>query len=345
MVSAYSFMDYKVKVVITCKALLNAVFTSVIFTVSRYFLFSHFLRKYGMSTRLHHPHTNVLVVGTIRNGSNKAIQDLQRIMQALETLAEFKVFVVESDSEDDTVDKLDALSKSDSRFRFQSLGKVSQIFPDRIERLRYCRNHYVRELRSFSDYLDCDVIIVADLDGVNRKLSTRGLDLALKSLNQWDAISANQSGPYYDILALRHPIWSPNNWMTEFRYFEPYIGKVKAKRHSLSDRQLRIPASKPIIPVDSAFGGICVYQRWVFEKCDYTADDFAYLDVEIDHVTLHRKMRSFGGTIAILPAFLNSGWNEHSFRGNSFIIRISEFRVMKGLFFFVKLLSKLLVRK
>ena len=78
-----------------------------------------------------------LVVGTVRNAQKNVIPDIQRIMIALEDIYPTLGFVVESDSSDETIEKLSKHAEIDERFRFISLGKLEPDLPDRIDRLRY----------------------------------------------------------------------------------------------------------------------------------------------------------------------------------------------------------------
>jgi len=278
-------------------------------------LVEHQKRPYGFH--------RALVVGTARNASSNIVSDLLRIVDSLEVVIPTFGFVVESDSDDGTVNLLENLSNRDSRIRFISLGHLTPQFPDRIKRLRHCRNAYVQEIRENPDYADCDLVIVADLDGINTKINTNYLECALSSEVQWDVMAANQSARYYDILALRHPLWSPNNWLMEAEWFTPFLGEKAAKRHSMSDRMIRIPSDLPPIQVDSAFGGLCIYKRWVFDGCDYS-EDVAEAADEIDHVTLHRKVREANGRVFIHPGLINSNWTAHSLNGSPFV-QISKF--------------------
>ena len=252
-----------------------------------------------------------LVVGTVRNASANVVSDLLRIVNALEEILPTKAYVVESDSSDDTVTRLTELADKDSRIRFTSLGVVAVGIPDRIQRIRHCRNEYVNEIRTNPLYKDVDLIIVADLDGINTKVDSAVFKLALDLELSWDALAANQSARYYDIFALRHPLWSPNDWSLEAHWLEPFLGKKIAKRHSMTDRMIHIPSTMPPIPVDSAFGGLCIYRRWLFDQFDYLEDSDAHFN-ENEHVTSHRKLRSAGGKIYIHPGLVNSKWTAHS---------------------------------
>ena len=290
---------------------------------------------------------SALVVGTVRDASVNIEPDLLRIVNALSTIVPTLAFVVESDSSDSTVANLFDLAKRDSRIRFKSLGIVADKIPDRIQRLRYCRNVYVDEIRNNPLYRECGLIVVADLDGINTRIDSETFQLALNSNLPWDALAANQSARYYDILALRHPLWSPNSWVAEEEWLTPFLGKNRARKHAMSDRMIKIPSSFPPILVDSAFGGLCIYRRWVFEKCDYS-EDTAESAEEIDHVSLHRKMRATGGKIFIHPGLINSHWTLHGLNGSPFIRTaksISQFWPFRMLLPFLRKLSLYMAKK
>lgn len=252
-----------------------------------------------------------LVVGTVRNASKFVTSDISRIMQALDPIIPTVAFIVESDSNDDTVEKLTTLSATDSRVQFVSLGNLEPLFPERLERLKHCRNVYLEQIRNNPIYGDCDLVVVVDLDGINTAISEDKFRLALETKIKWDVLAANQSGPYYDILALRHPYWSPNSFIQEMEWLSPFLGKKAAWQHSLGDRMIKINPSLPPIEVDSAFGGLCIYKRWILEKFDYSNDTPTAV-ADTDHVILNRKAKADGALIYIHPGLINSKWTTHS---------------------------------
>ena len=252
-----------------------------------------------------------LLVGTVRNAASFVVGDVSRILDSLEKLMPAMAFIVESDSTDDTVAVLKELQNRDQRVSALSLGVTELEHPERIARLRYCRNFYINEVRTNPIYSDCDLIIIADLDGINTKINSRYFEVALSAEIEWDALSANQSAKYYDILALRHPLWSPNNWLMEENWLSPFIGKRRATNHSMIDRMIKSPQHLDPILVDSAFGGLAIYRRWVIEACDYS-EDSPQTVVENEHVTFHRKMKELGGKIYIHPALINAHFTVHS---------------------------------
>ena len=280
------------------------------------------------------------MVGTARNASRNIESDLLRVINSLDSILPTSGFVVESDSDDMTLAVLAKLAKNDPRIRYTSLGNVSSRIPDRIARLRHCRNAYVQEIRNNTFYKDCDLIVVADLDGINTRINTQYFELALSSTVDWDVLAANQSARYYDILALRHPLWSPNNWMTEMDWFTTFLGAKRAKEHAMANRMIRIPPQLPPIEVDSAFGGLSLLRRWTLEKCDYSEDTLEAAD-EIDHVTLNRKIRDQGGRIFIHPGFINSNWTAHSLNGSKFITALKSISHFFPFRYFLPILRKL----
>ena len=268
-----------------------------------------------------------VIVGTVRNAERNVCNDVRRIIGAFENHLEVLCLVVESDSSDKTLEELDKYSKVENRFSYITLGDVAPEIPDRIERLRHCRNVYVEAIRNESRYSDADLIIVADLDGINKEINAKAVFEALHCQADWDMLGANQRAKYYDILALRHETWSPKNWLVEYDWLKGFVGEHKAKRHSLSDRMIRIPRHSDPILVDSAFGGLSIYKRWVFDISDYSRDNPESLN-EIDHVTFNRKARNHGAKIYVFPKLINANWTIHSLNGTRSILnfrRILEF--------------------
>ena len=267
--------------------------------------------------------TSALIVGTIRNGSASIEEDLQVLLDSLNLVLPTVALVVESDSHDGTQQVLENLAARDSRINFISLGNMEPKIPDRIARLRYCRNIYVREIRDNPILASKELIIVADLDGINRKITSKAIREAINSNFAWDVLTANQTGGYYDLLALRHPYWCPNNYLLEIEWFSKFISGPRTLRHCKEERMLKIPRTCPPIEVDSAFGGFGIYRKWIFHEFDYSLENETIVS-EIDHVTLHRKAKARGAKIFIHPGLINSNINIHNLNGMTQIRRMNQ---------------------
>ena len=262
-----------------------------------------------------------VVVGTLRNGAKRIEGEIQSLTRILEPLGDVYFLVIESDSSDDTARTLYEISKKNPNFFFKSLGILESLIPNRIERLIFCRNVYVKEIRESEALQNADFVIVTDLDGVNGKLKTENVSFGISRLDSWDALCANQSGRYYDLLALRHEYWCPQNVFEEYYWLRKVVSSKKAKKIAIFSKMIRIPKNSGLIPVDSAFGGFAIYKATTFSSNDYTRlprDNPS----DIDHVILNRRLRESGGKIYIDSQLINAGWVAHS---------LSSFALFRGL--------------
>ena len=130
----------------------------------------------------------------------------------------------------------------------------------------------------------------------------------------WDALFANQRQAYYDIYALRHPLWCPSDcWQEVARATTfPFRNKklTAATRTFVYDRQFQISPFTPPISVYSAFGGLAIYRREALRHCWYGSRDRLGRRI-CEHVVLHQQMLSNGANLFIAPTLLNDAPAEH----------------------------------
>lgn len=248
------------------------------------------------------------LVGTLRNGAKYIQEDIPNLIELLSQIFDLTIIIVESDSDDDTVKLLMGLREKYPNMDVKTFGNLRDSIPDRVDRIRFCRNYYVKELRENQKFSESEYIVVADLDGVNNKLKFDSIRKALASNRPWDCLAANQSAPYYDLFALRHPTMMPGNFLDELEGLTR-SESVKMKKKILWPRMIRIPKDANLISVESAFGGFAIYKRWVFEKFDY---GILGESRECEHVHLNRSATTSGAQFFIAPYLVNSSWNEHS---------------------------------
>jgi len=136
------------------------------------------------------PMKRIVLVGTVSNAGKKLEADLQKVIRACEGLELVEIFLVESDSIDNTVEILKDLQSSLKNFTFLSLGKLSNHLPDRIDRIRHCRNAYVRHLKEFVIESKIDYVLVADLDGMQSGITVKGIQSTFIR-DDWGAVVAN----------------------------------------------------------------------------------------------------------------------------------------------------------
>lgn len=247
----------------------------------------------------------IAVVGIARNVEATLRRETRRLnLELTKIFKRVSFFIVESDSSDKSVEELSKLKDRIPNFSFVSLGNIQPKIPDRIERLRFCRNQYVAWLQSST----APYVLVCDFDIVSKQFLSKDLHLAMSNLPEWDGIFTNQKGRYYDIFALRHPEWSPDDCYVNYKTLRNKMAIGEAKNLAIWSRMRKISLESNPIEVDSAFGGMGLYRSGVFKTFDYTPDENS-VPGECEHVTLNRKIRRAGGRLFIVPSFTNFSWN------------------------------------
>ena len=274
---------------------------------------------------------NLLVTGLVRDSSRHLKNEIARIEKHAEKLfSQVNFFLVESDSADQTTNSLSQLKILKSNFDFISLGNLTGIYPNRLDRLRYCRNEYVNKIREDDRYRNCDFVLVVDFDIKNRSLNLDEVGELLHS-EVWEGIFANQRGPYYDIFALRCIGWVEEDCFKKYNKLSENMSRAKAKHIAIWSQMRRIPTNASLIEVQSAFGGMGLYRRECFDRFDYSAPNFE-LRSESEHISLHYKITNGGGKLFILPAMTNFSFAPHNlsaYRIFRLLDKISRPRIFK----------------
>lgn len=268
----------------------------------------------------------ILVTGIVRNVASTIERDVISIENALGDFRSVMWFLVESDSEDTTLEQLKSLSSANDKFRFTTLGQIQNLGEPRTVGMAKARNRYLQELKENTEYQTVDILAISDFNGLNSKLAREAITSCF-DVQDWDACFANQSGRYYDIWALRHPIWSPNDCWQQLDFYRKYYKFPElALAASVRSRMIRIPRRSEWIEVDSAFGGFALYRPEAIGNAMYeglTADGKAICE----HVPFHANMRKNQKKLYINPNLINTRSTDHSDRMNlsSTIFRIGKY--------------------
>lgn len=270
---------------------------------------------------------NFLVVGTVSNVEKLLENDLTKIYNSLSPFGKVEIFLVESDSIDKTVLLMSELKIKLPNFSFLTLGKLSPSVPNRTDRIRYCRNHYVSYIRENFEKKSWDYVVVCDLDGMNSAINSRKIGAILDKSARWDACFATQTFGYYDLYALRAATWAEIDSFDELaamkslapyepRFNFPFLEFIHAFMHFDKLRRVAIYSKMrrlkgDLVFVDSAFGGMAIYKSEIFLKFDYTGVD-GHQKFKCEHLDLHAKCISSGLRLAIDPKFINGHWNEYN---------------------------------
>lgn len=255
--------------------------------------------------------STAVVVGVVRDNGLRLRRAVRRLASAMRIFATVHWYVVESDSGDDTCAELDVLAASLPRFTWRTLGKLAPTMPERTARIACARNACVDAVASDASFRRADYVIVADLDEVNRLIDAAAI-ASCWARDDWDACTANQRGPYYDIWALRHALWSPDDYwhMQRFLMECGYDARAALER-ALGARRIVLPEHAPWIAVDSAFGGFAVYRREAFISGRYVGLDGDGAPI-CEHVPFHASLVARGFRIFINPRLVNTDYTDHT---------------------------------
>lgn len=255
--------------------------------------------------------SNILIVGLARDCEHVIRSQILKINDAFKSAKSIQWLIIESDSSDRTTAVLKSMSE-ETTLRYMSLGRLRNRINKRTERIAECRNRYIEEIRKNDDYALIDFVVVADLDGVNGSLTAESVISCWQMKEDWDACFANQSKPYYDIWSLRHETWSPNDCWSAYNFLvQDGINHFDALNASVDSRMIKIKESHQPILVRSAFGGIAIYKKYLFDEANYiglTADGCEVCE----HVSFHESLHAKGRNLYINPKLINCGWNEHN---------------------------------
>lgn len=258
------------------------------------------------------------VLGVVRDGARHLARDLATLRRATAGFAACQFLIVESDSSDRTVELLRAEQQRDATgFDYLSLGRTRDAHPLRTDRIARARNAALERLASEPRYADITHVLWADLDGVCRDLDAAGLASCFALTVPWDACFANQGDYYYDIWALRHPVWCPGDAWADHAALLPLLGETEANNVALFSRMVHIPRSAAPIEVHSAFGGAGLYRAAALLGARYEGLDASGRE-QCEHVALHAAMRAQGARLFINPALVSARTTKHGSRKKFF---------------------------
>ena len=280
---------------------------------------------------------SILITGLARNvGKNLHFEIIRIENEMKKFFNSIHFFIIESDSNDNTQAVLENLKKTKDNFDYQCLGQLDRTYPNRIERLTFCRNAYVQEIRENKIYKRTEFIVVIDFDLKNNRLNLDALE-NLMNRNDWDGLFVNQTGLYYDIYALRKQGWVEKDCFIEYQQLKQKYKPRRAKEIAIWSKMIKIPKYSNLISVDSAFGGLGLYRKNLFLEHDYTSNSNDYFESE--HVIFHKKIKEVTGALFIVPNLTNFSWGPHNlskFKILRFLDRSTSLKSLQGIRSFIR---------
>lgn len=228
---------------------------------------------------------SVVFTGITRDNAAHMNETLNTIDRIGQLFASYSVIVYENDSEDNTPGIIEAwkLANTDAahiEFISEQLNVPPAIAtgPDSVERMQRLadsRNKVLDKLRG-AEYERYSYAIDLDLDSY--KIELDGIAHSFGVFEQWDTVAANgqchrgDQGFYYDTMAFRSADY-PDTWHD---------------KEQIAGAQRSYPSDGPLVPVNSAFGGLAVYKRKCLIACKYSG-------LDNEHVMLHRCLQQTNG--------------------------------------------------
>lgn len=244
---------------------------------------------------------------------------LRNIDRISATFDEAAFVFVENDSKDETRQLLANWGKPRANFCLLGMDGLG-LLPFRTVRLAVARNTYLEIIRN-SRFRDFDYLFVVDMDGVNeREVDLHAVERCLEFLDadaRHAALFANQSGPYFDMWALRHPTRCPRDiWGEVLEYAIVHsCADGEAFQKAYSPRAFSLPTDAPALEVSSAFGGLGIYKLEPALASAYAGretktiksppDQFHIAMQVCEHVPFNETITKQGGKLFVAPWLVN----------------------------------------
>jgi hypothetical protein len=244
----------------------------------------------------------VVISGCCRNVERYIKQNIDIIDKIGIQFLEYKVIIYENDSIDNTRNILLENKKENYYYIFENNIDI----PIRTERIAYCRNKILNEIKV--NYKDYDYYLLLDLDDILAvgKLIDTIKTCFLYKVDQWDAMFANCSDKYYDIYALRK-----KNYLMTCCWNDVYLLKSigvehnKAYQACIDKYIINYPQSSKIIKVVSAFGGAGLYKLNSILNSEYNGYHEDHIDKQIcEHVPFNIDLCNKGYKLYINPKMI-----------------------------------------
>jgi hypothetical protein len=188
----------------------------------------------------------------------------------------------------------------------------------RTERIAFLRNRIMAFVKE-QGLTGHDALCIMDFDEVNAsEIAPDGFAAALEFLFAAPdnaGVFAVSDPVYYDIYALRHEHWSPNDCWKAIRS-APVARMDDVFQSLVCDRQVPIEKAHAPIAVESAFGGLGLYRLSYALNAVYVGLDMDGTET-CEHVSFNADIVRNGGKLHIFPRLRNKTPWEHCLNGRA----------------------------
>lgn len=223
--------------------------------------------------------SRIVLCGLARNVTAVLPLTRERLEQTGRMFGDYRIFLYENDSTDNTPRQLADWAAANERVTFISERRgrrqhASVRCRDRAADMADYRNRCQQEVADCWSDFDYACVVDTDLPG---GWSYDGLAHSFGS-QPWDFVGAYgviQRRRHLTLRSLHYDVWA----FRKYGDYAPLDGRV--------GNALSWSRGEPLVPVYSCFGGIGVYRMPAWLSASYAGDD-------CEHVTLHRAMRAAG---------------------------------------------------
>ena len=247
---------------------------------------------------------SIIISGCAHNNEVHLHKVFHNIYAIAKLFNQYKIIIFENSSKDKTLEILYDYKKKDTNMIIITQESIPIPWGAHPVRIAYCRNMILNKINS--DFVNYDYMMMIDLDDACvPKINIENFK-SLFNDSSWDGISFNRDD-YYDIWALRSPLFTKNCWNFRRRSTgATYRKKVKNKITQILNTR------KTLLRVHSAFNGCAIYKMPKIKNCRYNAKNREkslalgfYGIMDCEHVAFHRAMREKNNaTIFITPLII-----------------------------------------
>ena len=207
----------------------------------------------------------VLICGIVKNCDKRLNLNINHAIRTGEIFKDYRIIIYENNSTDNTKQILGNF-KSNSKFIIKSedidlknkknfdLWAYTKItgsdHPCRIELISNARNKVI-DIINTSDFNNFSYVIWIDMDSNGWDIN--GIINSFSNKQAWDVVYANNPHNYYDMYALRD---------NKLCFGPEIIGELFWNQLP----NIKINSNNSLIPVYSAFGGIGIYKKEIFNS-------------------------------------------------------------------------------
>jgi hypothetical protein len=237
----------------------------------------------------------VVFGGLVRDAEASVIPAYTALRIISRHFKDYRVFVFENDSRDQTKRWLRVISERDPKFEYKSetlmLNDDRGTEPARFQRMAALRNRLLDWIGGFVHQSSSwDLIVMLDFDiyrygpfAVSSQSFFSLLGRRETARHEWDMVCANG-------------IYKTENKDVPYGMFDCFA--FRTKKHDAfnagecpmdKEQGMKLWAGYDLVPVRSCFGGMALYRPEALFRCRYDPDVY-----DCEHVPLHQCMREHG---------------------------------------------------